>query len=341
MKEREIRPLDLFARYQKLSLEDIRVFFSDKSCFVQINCPGCASAKNRPAFEKFGFRYVECNQCGSLFTSPRPSQQVLDAYYSNSASANYWAEVFFPAVMESRREKIFLPRVRQIQSLLEEKSIDPKVVMDVGAGYGIFLEEYKKQFPSAHVCAVEPGQKMARVCQGKGIETLLSTAEAANSWAGKANLVSCFEVVEHVFAPEEFVLALSRLLKTGGHLLISGLGVEGFDIQVLWDKSKSIYPPYHLNFLSVQGFEMLFNRLGFKDVQVETPGHLDVDIVANALEEDPSISIDRFFQLLLHRKGVELANFQEFLIENRLSSHCRIFAEKTEDNMTGGCAVGE
>ena len=336
MKEREIRPVDLFARYQKLSLEDIRVFFSDKSCFVQINCPGCASAKNRPAFEKFGFRYVECNQCGSLFTSPRPSQQVLDAYYSNSASANYWAEVFFPAVMESRREKIFLPRVRQIQSLLEEKSIDPKVVMDVGAGYGIFLEEYKKQFPSAHVCAVEPGQKMARVCQGKGIETLLSTAEAANSWAGKANLVSCFEVVEHVFAPEEFVLALSRLLKPGGYLLISGLGVEGFDIQVLWDKSKSIYPPYHLNFLSVLGFEILFKRLGFQNVQVDTPGQLDVDIVANALEEEPSINSDRFVRLLLRRRGRELVNFQKFLVENRLSSHCRIFAQKTGDDLTGG-----
>ena len=336
MKEREIRPLDLFARYQKLSLEDIRVFFSDKSCFVQINCPGCASAKNRPAFEKFGFRYVECNQCGSLFTSPRPSQQVLDAYYSNSASANYWAEVFFPAVMESRREKIFLPRVRQIQSLLEEKSIDPKVVMDVGAGYGIFLEEYKKQFPSAHVCAVEPGEKMARVCQGKGIETLLSTAEAANSWAGKANLVSCFEVVEHVFAPEEFVLALSRLLKPGGYLLISGLGVEGFDIQVLWDKSKSIYPPYHLNFLSVLGFEILFKRLGLQNVQVDTPGQLDVDIVANALEEDPSTNSDRFVRLLLRRRGRELVNFQKFLVENRLSSHCRIFAQNTGDDLTGG-----
>jgi SAM-dependent methyltransferase len=231
-------------------------------------------------------------------------------------------------VKESRRKKIFVPRVKQVQSLLQAKSLDPKVVMDVGAGYGIFLEEYKKQFPSAHVCAVEPGEKMAGLCQGKGIETLLSTAEGAKSWAGKANLVSCFEVIEHVFAPAEFVMALCRLLKSDGYLLISGLGVEGFDIQVLWDKSKSIYPPYHLNFLSVLGFEMLFNRLGFQDVQVETPGQLDVDIVANALEEDPSISAGRFFRLLLHRKGVELANFQKFLVENRLSSHCRIFAKK-------------
>ena len=85
---------------------------------------------------------------------------------------------------------------------------------------------------------------------------------------------------------------------------------------------------HHLNFLSVLGFEMLFKRLGFEDVQVETPGQLDVDIVTNALKEDPSISIDRFVRLLLHRNGLELANFQEFLVENRLSSHCRIFAQK-------------
>ena len=219
MKEREIRPSDLFTRFQKLCLEDIETFFSDKSCFVQIDCPGCASANNIPAFEKSGFRYVECDQCGSLFTSPRPTQKVLDAYYLNSASANYWAEVFFPAVTESRREKIFVPRVRQIQSLLQEKSLDPKVVMDVGAGYGIFLEEYKKQFSSAHVCAIEPGQKMAQTCQDKGIETLVSTAEDAEPWAGRADLVSCFEVMEHVFSPEEFVKAIEKVCR-GNNLLM-------------------------------------------------------------------------------------------------------------------------
>jgi len=123
-------------------------------------------------------------------------------------------------------------------------------------------------------------------------------------------------------------VALRRLLKPGGHLVISGLGVDGFDIQVLWDKSKSISPPYHLNFLSVLGFEMLFKRLGFQDIQVDTPGQLDLDIVVNALKEDSSIGSDRVVRLLLRRNGGELANFQEFLVENRLSSHCRIFAKK-------------
>jgi len=328
MKEREIRPSDLFARYQELCREDIETFFSDKSCFVNIDCPGCASDKARPAFEKLGFQYVECDECGSLFRSPRPSMEALEAFYSNSASANYWAETFFPAVAELRREKIFVPRVEQIKTLLQEKDIDPKVVIDVGAGYGVFLEEYKKQFSSAGIFAVEPGQKMAQICRDKGIETLVSTAEDAESWAGKADLVTCFEVIEHVFAPEEFVLALGRILKPGGHLVISGLGVEGFDIQVLWDKSKSVAPPPHLNFLSVRGFEMLFERLGFQNVQVDTPGQLDVDIVVNALEEDSSINEDRFVRLLLNRKGEELANFQKFLAENRLSSHCRILAQK-------------
>ncbi len=213
MKEREIRPSDLFARYQELCREDIETFFSDKSCFVKVVCPGCVSDKNRLAFEKLGFKYVECDECGSLFTSPRPTKEALEAFYSNSASANYWAETFFPAVAELRREKIFVPRVTQIKTLLQEKALDPEVVVDVGAGYGVFLEEYKKQFSSARVCAVEPGQKMAQICRDKGIETLVSTAEDAEPWAGKADLVSCFEVIEHVFAPEEFVAALGRILK--------------------------------------------------------------------------------------------------------------------------------
>ena len=140
MKEREIRPSDLFARYQELCREDIEIFFSDKSCFVNVDCPGCASDKAHPAFEKLGFRYVECDECGSLFTSPRPAKEALEAFYSNSASANYWAETFFPAVAELRREKIFVPRVKQINALLKEKDLDPKVVVDVGAGYGVFLE---------------------------------------------------------------------------------------------------------------------------------------------------------------------------------------------------------
>ncbi len=234
----------------------------------------------------------------------------------------------FPRRGRASPGKIFVPRVKQIKTLLQEKALDPEVVVDVGAGYGVFLEEYKKQFFSARVCAVEPGQKMAQICRDKGTETLVSTAEDAEPWAGKADLVSCFEVIEHVFAPEEFVTALGRILKPGGHLVVSGLGVVGFDIQVLWEKSKSVTPPPHLNFLSIRGFEMLFERLGFQDVQVETPGQLDVDIVGNALEEDPPINSDRFVRLLLRRKGKELANFQKFLAENRLSSHCRILAQK-------------
>jgi hypothetical protein len=44
-------------------------------------------------------------------------------------------------------EIFFVPRVKQIEALLQKKSLDPKVAMDVGAGYGVFLEEYKNSFP--------------------------------------------------------------------------------------------------------------------------------------------------------------------------------------------------
>ena len=54
---------------------------------------------------------------------------------------------------------------------------------------------------------------------------------------------------------------------------------DGFDLQMLWEKSSQISPPHHINFLSLNGFRSLFNRAGLKNIQLTTPGQLDVDIL--------------------------------------------------------------
>ena len=109
---------------------------------------------------------------------------------------------------------------------------------------------------------------------------------------------------------------------------MSGLGVEGFDIQLLWEKSKSISPPHHINFISIKGFEILFAQAGFECIEVSTPGELDVDIVLNAFQEDNSLNLGRFERLLLSREGKDLGEFQKFLAQHKLSSHCWVSARK-------------
>ena len=282
-----------------------------------------------PAIEKDGFKYAECSACHSLYASPRPPKDALDTYYAESPSNAFWAKEFFPRTQAARREKIIRPRVRQIleHERGRELTAGSSLVVDAGAGTGAFLEELVAAAPSVQAIAVEPGADLAAAVRAAGIECVEKPVEECDQLAGRADLVTSFELLEHVHDPLEFVTSLGRLARPGGVVLITGLGCDGFDIQVLWERSKSITPPHHLNFLSVRGLERLCERAGLSDVAVDTPGQLDAELVSKGLDDLGEGGELRFVRLLLERRGPEIAAaFQSFLREARLSSHTWIWA---------------
>lgn len=327
MKEHEIRPEALLNRYLELSARDAAMCFGDMPRLA-LACVACGGEKSTQEFEKNGFAYARCVDCGTLFQSPRPPIAAFEAFYRESESSKYWAEVFFPAVTEIRRERIFRPRVERLAGICAERGIKVERLIDVGAGFGIFLEEWMARFPKVQALAVEPSSSLAQVCRTKGFDVVEDIVENVVGHNDSADLVACFEVLEHVYAPVDFVRVLKDLARPGGYVFISTLGIDGFDLQVLWEKSTQIFPPHHINFLSAQGFERLFQRAGLVDISVTTPGQLDVDIVRNASKRDPALlSGQRFLRELLAEDGPAAA-FQCFLTEQRKSSHVWVIGRR-------------
>jgi SAM-dependent methyltransferase len=331
MKEADIRPEGLLRRYLDLSAKDAAVCFGDAARHP-VACVACAASRSVPQFEKTGFAYAQCSDCGTLFQTPRPPIEAFEAFYRDSESSRFWAEVFFPAVAEVRREKIFQPRVKRLATLCKEKGITVRRLVDVGAGYGIFLEEWSRAFPRTSLVAVEPSESMARECRTKGFEVIEEIVENVPSETAPADLVTSFEVLEHVYDPLPFLRGLRRLVRDGGWVFVSTLGIDGFDFQVLWEKSTQISPPHHLNFLSTRGFAELFRRAGFSDVTLTTPGQLDVDIVRNAMRQDPDILHDQRFVRSLIADDARAPAFQRFLVEQGLSSHVWVLARKKDQD---------
>src|SRR6185436_14935406 len=126
-----------------------------------ITCVGCGAAQSEFQFEKSGFAYALCKNCGTLYQSPRPALGAFEQFYRDSESSRYWADVFFPSVAEVRREKIFRPRVERLAQLCASGGIEVGRLVDVGAGYGIFLDEWRRRFPRAHAVAIEPSARLA------------------------------------------------------------------------------------------------------------------------------------------------------------------------------------
>jgi SAM-dependent methyltransferase len=326
MKESEIRKRDIFEKYLELSAQDALVFFADETKFSNINCPACRSDEISFYLKKNNFTYSECKNCDTFFVNPRPSLEQYDKFYSDSPSTTYWVNEFFKPVIEIRREKIFKPRAELISEFL--KNENKLVIGDIGAGFGIFLEELYKLRPTYRLIAIEPSNEMAEICREKGFEVIPKLIEDVNGFDASFDVLIAFELFEHLHNPEDFVQKVSKLLKPGGILIFTTLNGLGFDIQVLGEKSNSISPPHHINFFNPRSASILLENNGYEIIEASTPGKLDWDIVEGAFTNS-DVKPEKFWQTMSKYCNAEAkADFQKWIEKAGMSSHMRIIARK-------------
>lgn len=326
MKEEEIRKRDVLNRYLELVKIDAEVIFHDKSTFQTLPCPACGSDHVESQFEKSGFQYVQCGECDTLYVNPRPTYENLMQIYTDSPSTKFWVEEFFLPMAEARREKIFKPRAQHITEKFPQ--LQTGIIGDIGAGFGIFPEELRKIWTDANIVAIEPSVDMAMICRNKGLAVIESTMENVDPLCHQFDLLTAFELFEHLHDPIIFAEKTYKLLKRGGYLYLTTLNGLGFDIQLFWERSKSVTPPHHLNFFNPHSIRLLLEKMGFTLIEVSTPGQLDWDIVEGGfLQEvlDPS----RFFRTVSKYGSAEAKKeLQSWIRNHDFSSHMRVVAQK-------------
>lgn len=329
MKEEDIRKRSVLNRYLELVDEDAARLFGDTSRFEAIDCPACGGSDLALQFEKTGFKYMQCAGCETLFVNPRPTNKDLMEIYVDSPSTKFWVEDFFLPNVEARREKIFKPRARFIAERFPD--IQSGRLADIGAGFGLFLDEMKALWPGSDIVAIEPSIDMAKICRDKGLSVLESTIEEIDP-SVKFDLLTAFELFEHLHDPAAFIETVYEHLNPGGCFFLTTLNGLGFDIQLMWERAKSVYPPHHLNFFNPGSMETLLKRKGFEIVEVATPGQLDWDIIEGAYKQEGA-DPGRFFKTVA-RHGSEGAkrDLQQWIRENNFSSHMRIIARRGHDS---------
>lgn len=323
MKEHEIRPQAIFEEYLRLTEDDVKTFFSGARQ-EHVDCPACGGT-GEPSFEKNGFSYALCAGCETLFVTPRPERSAFESYYRDAPSTRFWATVFYKETEAARREKIWKPKARLVAEKIDGFG-GSRHVIDIGGGYGTFAEEILA-LPGFAVTVVEPSVHLARVCREKGlpvVERFLEDLTPADLPDGPRTFVS-FELFEHLHDPNAFLGVLAGLMAPEDMFIFTTLSGTGLDIQVLWEKSRSVSPPHHVNFINPAAARKLLARWGMEAVEVTTPGRLDVDILQNSLADVK----DRFWRRFIERSTEEeKARMQRYVAENLLSSHMMVVARR-------------
>lgn len=324
----KIRPTELLKKQKEVFLKDIKYLIKQKRNFILVNCPACNYSKYTHFLKKNSLNYVKCKKCSTVFTNPRATPKILEDFYSQSRNYQYWNKVIYPLTEKQRRKNIFKPRVDMLVGICNRLSIPKHTLIEVGCGFGTFLEELKDRKIFTRIIGIEPTPDLAETCRKKGIDIIEKPVEKVNLNNDMANIVASFEVIEHLFSPKKFIFACRKILSNKGLLFLTCPNVEGFDMQIL-NKASDSFDIEHLNYFNLDSLSYLLESSGFKVLEKHTPGILDAEIVRRKVLEEKFKLDNQFIEsLLVKRWNTVGAAFQKFLSDNLLSSSMLIIAQK-------------
>ena len=174
---------------------------------------------------------------------------------------------------------------------------------------------------------IEPSSHLSAACEKKGLKTLVKFLENVK----KEDLIDdnktfvSFELFEHLYDPKAFLEILNNLMNKKDLFIFTTLSGMGLDIRTLWENSKAVSPPMHLNFFNPKSINLLLEKVGFEVIEVNTPGKLDIDIMHNNKKHVK----DKFWKdFLEYSDKKEKQVMQKYLSDNRLSSHMMTVCRK-------------
>ncbi len=331
LREAEIRPDELMDEQTQRYAADVAWLIERREHFVSVACPACDAPDAQLAWRKFGLDYQRCSDCETVFLSPRPAPDLLAEYYTNSENYEYWNRVVFPASEGARRTKIFAPRAERIVDIARRHGSKMRALVDVGAGFGTFCEEVVRTGAFSRTLALEPEPHLAQTCRDKGLEVVEAPVERAPVPVDEVDVITSFEVIEHLFSPRAFLERCAGLLSPGGLFVVTCPNVKGFDIVVLGPAANAV-DTEHLNYFHPASLSRLLTDTGFEVLEVQTPGKLDAELVRKkVLGGELDLSSQPFLeQVLLERWEEAGASFQDFLRTARLSSNMWLVARKRD-----------
>lgn len=243
-----------------------------------MNCPVCLSNNIQDAGTVKSYQvplYIKrCNNCNSLFQFPLPENvkgMYDEAYYSGTADYAYRDErnqyeydkhVHFSRLNTMRR---FIPSGR---------------LLDVGCSFGSFVKS-ANQFYDAYgidLSSFAAKQGNAWLQEQRVFEGTLSTPLPSELFAnGSYQVITLFEVAEHLVNPRAELQRAFQLLSPGGMLVIQTANFAAWQA-IEEGLDYAYFMPGHLVYYTANGLKGMLAEIGFKRFKEFTP--VDFSLIA-------------------------------------------------------------
>lgn len=251
---------------------------------MSYSCEVCNNKVLKHLFEKDGYQYERCENCGLIRIFPQPSDVALEAIYQNDY---YGAWGKSEDVFRSLKRKTFA----SILNMIPEESRGGRL-LDVGAATGILMELARELNYAPY--GVEVSREGASAISQKfGAERVFSgyleqIDFTETDMLGTFNVVSMIDLLEHVRDPNEALRKAYSLLKPKGFLLLCLPDASSLTARVL-GKRWNYYIPEHLFHFSYDCMSQILIKHGFKVVkQKAAPKYMTLDYIYSMNSAHPN-----------------------------------------------------
>ena len=262
---------------------------------MTVNCAVCGSGPAHAKLTKAGIGIFECPSCGLAFWVPdmqfRP-ESVYDAAYFQDAGARHgyddYAALEAALRASATRRLVQLGRPRPGARLL-----------DVGAAYGFAVDEAQRA--GWRAAGVEVSAAAAAAAAGRHAPGRVALTRGFDLpfVSGIFDMVTMWDVIEHLPQPHASIAEVARVLCAGGRLVLT-TGDVGSVVARLCGSRWHLYTlPEHLFFYTRKSLRLLLEAHGFRVLRLR----------ANAGVFTLGYLVERLRKTLLGRSAARAAHW--------------------------------
>lgn len=196
--------------------------------------------------------------------NPQPEHDAVRRRYQEGYGGDYLA-------YELANEAAFL-RLQELA--LGDAGVDSNTalsVLDIGCATGALLEKLRDRGWACTGVEISPAAEYARKERGLDVRSL--PLEENRFPDTDFDLVLASHVIEHLNDPAAFVAEVHRILKPGGHFIVTTPNIAGFQARLFRGRWRSAIFD-HLYLFSVKTLSRLLTGKGFAIERVRTWGGL-------------------------------------------------------------------
>lgn len=231
------------------------------NCVERCACPLCgADEVQESAYRSGHFAVVRCVSCGAWYLSPRLSEAEIREHYERN---DYFEgeETGYDSYLQ--QECSLRATFRKLLRHLTERGLTGGALLDVGCGYGYFLDEAKPYF------VLRAGTEMSRTAAEKArafADEIYDGGLEAIPLGKKFDTVVGLQLIEHVYHPHDFMARLLGHVKPGGTVLLTTPHMGSLWRKVMGRRWPSFKFPEHVVFYDEDALTSLIRKAGLEDI---------------------------------------------------------------------------